>query len=91
MPLFSERDHPNTLAAVAGEPNHLWVLLHNLGDVSAGSSSVLASNRHTPSCAAKTVSSSSPEFMLAVLVQYTATYTVFLPRIQGPCSAGLSE
>lgn len=38
MPLFSERDHPNTLAAVAGEPDHLWVLLHNLGDVSSHAS-----------------------------------------------------
>jgi hypothetical protein len=34
MLLFSQKDHPNTLAAVAGEPDHLWVLLHNLGDVS---------------------------------------------------------
>lgn len=44
MPLFSERDHPNTLAAVAGEPDHLWVLLHNLGDVSghAGSWAALS-------------------------------------------------
>lgn len=34
MPLFTEQDHPNTLAAVGADANHLWVLLHNLGDVS---------------------------------------------------------
>jgi hypothetical protein len=34
MPLFTEQDHPNTLAAVGNDSNHLWVLLHNLGDVS---------------------------------------------------------
>jgi hypothetical protein len=33
MPLFSDKDHPNTLAAVSGDPDHIWVLLHNLGEV----------------------------------------------------------
>jgi outer membrane protein assembly factor BamB len=33
MPLFSEHDHPNTLAAADGDGHHLWVLLHNLGEV----------------------------------------------------------
>jgi len=33
MPLFSEADHPNTLAAADNEGLHLWVLLHNLGEV----------------------------------------------------------
>jgi hypothetical protein len=43
MQLFSEADHPNTLAAArppggsSGEKSHdhLWVMLHNLGPVSA--------------------------------------------------------
>lgn len=34
MPLFSARDHPNTLAAADADGQHLWVVLHNLGDVS---------------------------------------------------------
>lgn len=33
MPLFSSRDHPNTLAALTGDGHHIWVLLHNLGQV----------------------------------------------------------
>jgi hypothetical protein len=36
MPLFSTKDHPNTVAAAGNDTNHLWVLLHNLGEVSAG-------------------------------------------------------
>ena len=31
MPLFSTREHPNTLAPLA--PGELWVMLHNLGEV----------------------------------------------------------
>jgi len=33
MPLFTTDDHPNTLAAAGTDVNHLWIMLHNLGDV----------------------------------------------------------
>jgi len=33
MPLFTTDDHPNTLAAADTDGNHLWIMLHNLGDV----------------------------------------------------------
>lgn len=36
LPLFSVRNHPNTLAAADADGQHLWVVLHNLGDVSGG-------------------------------------------------------
>lgn len=45
MPLFSDKDHPNTLAAVIGDPDHIWVLLHNLGEVGKQQRSL----RHTQS------------------------------------------
>jgi hypothetical protein len=56
MRLFSEADHPNTLAAAAAaagpggststqSQDHLWVMLHNLGPVSCSRS--LAGACHT--------------------------------------------
>lgn len=41
MPLFSIKDHPNTLAAGGtNDTHHLWVLLHNLGEVCCNMSTV---------------------------------------------------
>eukprot|EP00775_Hariotina_reticulata_P013388 gene13388-13515_t len=32
LPLFTTKDHPNTLAAASADGNHLWIMLHNLGE-----------------------------------------------------------
>ena len=46
MPLFTSKDHPNTLAPMA--PNNLLVMLHNLGDVRACCACVLCVRPRPP-------------------------------------------